>query len=121
LAKLKAATRSQTSPCQALSANASSNSARQNSQNTTTLPVESAISGACQAETAKGEPMVQTMACTAEPSASATASRPAVECLKSRTSAAASTRSRPTVAARNASSTAASDIQSVRSSSPHRF
>jgi len=121
LAKLNAATMSQTSPCHARSAKASSNSARQNSQNTTTLPVESAISGACQAEIAAGAPIVQTAACTAVPSASAMASRPAVECLKSRTSAAASTRSKPTVAARNASSTAASDIQSIRSGSPHRF
>ncbi len=46
LTKLNTATAAHTSPCQARSLNDSSNSARVNSQNTTTLPVEIATSGA---------------------------------------------------------------------------
>lgn len=50
-AKLKAVTSPQTSPCHQRKRKSSSNSARVNSQNTTILPVDSAISGACQAGT----------------------------------------------------------------------
>ena len=65
LTKLKAATASHTRPCHQRRANPSSNSARQNSQNTTTLPVESAISGACQADTAGSAPIPAVAACAA--------------------------------------------------------
>ena len=51
LTKLNAATAAHTSACHQRSPNASSNSARVNSQNTTILPVDNAISGACQIET----------------------------------------------------------------------
>src|SRR5215831_20185307 len=73
LTKLKAAIASQISPCHQRKAKPSSNSARQNSQNTTTLPVESAISGACQVEGADAAPIPATAACAAEPNANATA------------------------------------------------
>ena len=51
LTKLNAATAAQISACHQRSLNVSSNSARVNSQNTTTLPVDSAIRGACAGET----------------------------------------------------------------------
>src|SRR5215472_9795530 len=73
LTKLNAATASQISPCHQRSAKPSSNSARQNSQNTTTLPVDRAIRGACQTEIADGAPILQAAACAAEPSPSAIA------------------------------------------------
>ncbi len=47
--KLKAVTSAQTNPCHQRKRNASSNSARVNSQNTTMFPVDNAISGACHA------------------------------------------------------------------------
>jgi len=57
LTKLKAATAAQTSACHPRNLNVSSNSARVNSQNTTILPVDSAISGACPIETGAVEPI----------------------------------------------------------------
>src|ERR1041384_3928785 len=51
LTKLKAATAAQTTACHQRSPNVSSNSARVNSQNTTTLPVDSAIRGAWAGDT----------------------------------------------------------------------
>src|SRR5882724_4702915 len=48
LTKLKAATAAQTSACHQRSLNVSSNSARVNSQNTTTLPVDSAKQRRCE-------------------------------------------------------------------------
>jgi hypothetical protein len=57
MTKLNAATAAQTSPCHARNLKASSNSARVNSQNTTTLPVDSAISGACRIETGDVAPI----------------------------------------------------------------
>src|ERR1700704_4207808 len=57
LMKLKPATAAQTSACHQRILNASSNSARVNSQNTTTLPVDIAINGACQIETSDVEPI----------------------------------------------------------------
>ncbi len=77
LTKLNAATASQISACHHRKEKASSNSARQNSQNTTTLPVDNASSGACQNETADMGPMPEIAAWAAEPSAKAIASRPA--------------------------------------------
>jgi hypothetical protein len=47
----------QTSACHQRSLNVSSNSARVNSQNTTTLPVDSAISGACAVVTGDVDPV----------------------------------------------------------------
>ena len=57
LTKLKVATAAQTSACHQRSSNVSSNSARVNSQNTTTLPVDSAIRGACAADTGDVAPI----------------------------------------------------------------
>ena len=57
LTKLKAATAAQMSPCHHRSLKASSNSARVNSQNTTTLPVDSAIKGACVTDTGAVAPI----------------------------------------------------------------
>src|SRR5258708_23844779 len=57
LMKLKPATAAQTSACHQRILNASSNSARVNSQNTTMLPVDIAINGACQIETGDVEPL----------------------------------------------------------------
>ena len=57
LTKLKTATAAQTSACHQRSLKASSNSARVNSQNTTTLPVDSATTGACTIETGDVEPI----------------------------------------------------------------
>ena len=57
LTKLKAATAAQISACHQRSLNVSSNSARVNSQNTTTLPVDSAISGACATDTGDVAPI----------------------------------------------------------------
>src|SRR6266700_154721 len=57
LMKLKPATAAQTSACHQRILNASSNSARVNSQNTTMLPVDIAINGACQNETSDVEQM----------------------------------------------------------------
>ena len=57
LTKLNAATAAQISPCHQRNLKASSNSARVNSQNTTTLPVDSAISGACQTDTGEVAPI----------------------------------------------------------------
>src|SRR4051794_12181093 len=57
LTKLKAATAAHTNPCHQRSLNVSSNSARVNSQNTTTLPVDSAMTGACQIETGAVAPI----------------------------------------------------------------
>ena len=111
LTKLKAATAAQTSPCHQRSLNASSNSARVNSQNTTTLPVDSAISGACQIEIGDVEPIEQLTACAAEPNAKAAASRPASTVPKPRNSDAASTSSSATVAPRKAISRAESSIK----------
>src|SRR5579863_8785206 len=77
LTKLKATTAAQTGACHARILNASSNSARVNNQKTTALPVDSAISGACQAETADAEPIEAVTACAADPSAKAVPRRPA--------------------------------------------
>ncbi|MBB4383116.1 hypothetical protein GGD61_007815 [Bradyrhizobium sp. SBR1B] len=49
-AKLKAVTSAQTHPCHQRRRNSSSNRERVNSQNTTMVPVDNAISGACQSE-----------------------------------------------------------------------
>src|SRR5712672_2873371 len=57
LMKLKPATAAQTSAHHQRILKASSNSARVNSQNTTMLPVDIAINGACQIETSDVEPM----------------------------------------------------------------
>src|SRR6185312_4808989 len=67
LTKLKATIASQTNPCHQRKVKASSNSARQNNQNTTTFPVESAISGACQAKTGDVLPIAEVAAWAAEP------------------------------------------------------
>ena len=114
LTKLKAATAAQTSACHQRSVNASSNSARVNSQNTTTLPVDSAINGACATATGAVVPIDEVTACAAEPSAKAAASRPASTVPKPRYSEAASTKSSATVAPRNAMSMVENDIRSVR-------
>ena len=53
----ESATAAQISACHQRSLNVSSNSARVNSQNTTTLPVDSAISGACAADTGDVAPI----------------------------------------------------------------
>src|SRR5262249_3575105 len=109
LAKLKAATAGQTSAGQARGAKPSANSARVNNQNTTTLPVDSAINRGCQADSA-ATPIFTGAACVAEPSAKRTASRPAALCLTSRNSEAASTSSNAMDAARRAISTRENDI-----------
>ena len=57
LTKLNAATAAHSSACHQRNLNASSNSARVNSQNTTTLPVDSAINGACGIETGELQPI----------------------------------------------------------------
>src|SRR5215471_13073533 len=57
LTKLNAATAAQITPCHQRKRNSSSNNARVNSQNTTTLPLDSAISGACQAVTSDDAPI----------------------------------------------------------------
>jgi hypothetical protein len=115
LMKLNVATAAQSNACHQRSANASSNSARVNNQNTTTLPVDSAISGACQTEAGEIEPIALVTACAAEPRAKATANRPATTCRKSRNRDAASTSNKATVAARRAISRTASDIGAARS------
>src|SRR5215207_5456488 len=69
LTKLKAATAAQISACHQRSLNVSSNSARVNSQNTTALPVDSAITGACSAATCDVAPIDAVTACAADPSA----------------------------------------------------
>ena len=51
LTKLNATTAAQINACHQRNLKESSNSARVNSQSTTTLPVDSAISGACATET----------------------------------------------------------------------
>src|SRR5215475_1667766 len=79
LMKLKPATAAQISACHQRKVKVSSNSARVNSQNTTTLPVESAIKGACQADTGGGTPIADVAACAADPNANGIASRPAAE------------------------------------------
>jgi hypothetical protein len=107
--------RRQIKPGQARSVKASSNNARVNSQNTTTLPVDSAINGACQIEAGDVAPIADVAACAADPSANAIASRPPTVRLKSRWSETARTSSKATLAARNASSTVASGIRSSRS------
>src|SRR5579859_3960885 len=63
LTKLRAVTASQISPCHQRKRKASSNSARANSQNTTTVPVETAISGACQTDTDEATPIAEVAAC----------------------------------------------------------
>ena len=84
LTKLNIVTAAQITPCHQRSSKDSSNSARVNSQNTTTLPVESAMTGACASETGGPMPIAEETACAAEPSAKATASRPATTWRKSR-------------------------------------
>jgi hypothetical protein len=116
LTKLNTASAAQSSACHQRNLNESSNSARVNSQNTTTLPVESAISGAWKIETGADAPMPEVTAWAAEPSAKATARRPATTFRKSRNSVAASTSSRATVPARRARSITAGDIGSTRTS-----
>lgn len=66
-----------------------------------TVPVETAIKGACRMETAGATPTAEIAACIAKPRVRAMANRPAVLILKSRNSEAASS-SMATVAARNA-------------------
>src|SRR3954454_14567132 len=63
LTKLNAVTPAHTSACHQRNLNASSNSARVNSQNTTTLPVDSAISGAYPIEIGKLAPIENVTAC----------------------------------------------------------
>src|SRR5258708_25198216 len=76
LTKLNAASAAQSSACHQRNLNESSNSARVNSQNTTTLPVETAISSAWEIETGVAAPMPEVTAWAAEPSAQAIARRP---------------------------------------------
>ncbi len=57
LTKLNAVTAAHISACHQRNLNASSNSARVNSQNTTTLPVDSAINGAYGSETGDVQPI----------------------------------------------------------------
>ena len=122
LTKLKAATAAQISACHQRSLNVSSNSARVNSQNTTTLPVDSAITGACTAATGDVAPIDAVTACAADPSAKAAANRPASTVPKPRNSDAASTSSSATVAPRKAMSMVESIIRSgpFAQSSAHR-
>ena len=122
LTKLKATTAAQISACHHRSLNASSNSARVNSQNTTTLPVDSAITGACAAATGDVAPIDAVTACAADPSAKAAANLPASTVPKPRNSDAASTSSSATVAPRKAMSMVESIIRSgpFARSSAHR-
>ena len=57
LPKLNVATAAQINACHQRNLRESSNSARVNSQNTTTLPVDSAINGACAIETGDVDPI----------------------------------------------------------------
>jgi hypothetical protein len=79
--RLNAATANQGAACQRRSSNASSNSARANSQNTTTFPVETAIKPACHSVTGGAKPAVAVTAWAAEPSAKANPRRPAAPVL----------------------------------------
>src|SRR5580658_9842732 len=120
LTRLKAVTAAQTSACHHRSSNASSNSARVNSQNTTILPVDSASNGTCQFDTGDG-PIAEVTAWATDPSAKAAASRPATTFPKSRNNDAASSINSATVAARNAISGAESSISSSRRGSARWF
>ncbi len=121
LMKLKAATAAQIKACRQRRAKASSNSARVNSQNTTTLPVDSAINGACESDIGGVTPIAEVAACAADPSAKAMASRPATVCLKSRNSDAAKTSNRAMAAARSAISMAANVIRRLNAVNRSRF
>src|SRR3954447_22727381 len=118
LTKLKVATAAQIKACHQRNLREYSKNAGVNSQSTTTLPVDSAINGACATKTGVVAPIPEVTACAAEPSASAIASRPATTLRKSRSSDADSTRSRATVPARKARSRAKSDINFGCSTSP---
>src|SRR6202043_3494178 len=104
LTRLKATTAAHGSACQRRNRNPSSNSARANSQNTTTLPVETAINTACHGATGGENPAVAGNACAAEPNAKAIARRPAAASLESRNKSAASSSNNVVVPAPNASS-----------------
>jgi len=110
LTKLNATTAAHSSACHQRHLNVSSNSARVNNQNTTTLPVDSAINGACPNEIGNGDPIEALIACAAEPRAKAAASRPDSTVPKPRNSDAASTSNSATVAPRNAISRVGSSI-----------
>ena len=78
------------------------------------LPVDSAISGACEMEIGDVEPIEELTACAADPNANAAASRPARTVPKPRNSDAASTNSSATVAPRKAISRVESSINSAQ-------
>jgi hypothetical protein len=105
------ATAVQASACHPRSLNVSSNSARANSQNTTTFAVDSAISGARHGVTGVANPRAELTAWATVPKARAIARRPAAVPLKSRANNAASNSSNATVPARKAISHVASDIE----------
>ena len=93
LIRLKTTTVAHGAACQRRTLNPSSNSARANSQNTTTFPVETAINTACHGVTGGANPELAVTAWAAEPSANAVARRPAATALKSRNRSAASSTS----------------------------
>src|SRR5205809_7292842 len=99
LIRLKTTTVAHGAACQRRTLNPSSNSARANSQNTTTFPVETAINTACHGVTGGANPELAVTAWAAEPSANAVATRPAAKALKSRNTSAASNTSTVAVAA----------------------
>src|SRR6266481_3159422 len=71
LTRLSATIAAHGAACQGRRLNASSNSARANSQNTTTFPVETAIKAACHGVTGGANPDVAVKAWAAEPNAKA--------------------------------------------------
>ena len=110
LTKLNAATAAQTSACHQRSLKASSNSARVNSQNTTTLPVDSAISGACADRNRRRRTDRVGHGMRRRPQRKADGQPSGEHVPKPRNSDAASTSSRATVAPRNARSRVESSI-----------
>src|SRR5258707_5840278 len=90
LIRLKTTTAAHGAACKRRTSNPSSNSARANSQNTTTFPVETAINTACHGVTGGANPDVAVKAWAAEPNAKTTARRPAATVLKTRNKNAAS-------------------------------
>jgi hypothetical protein len=113
LTRLMPTTAAQGSTCQARSSNASSKSALANSQNTTTFPVDSAISGARHGVSEVGNPAAELTACAADPKAKAMARRPGDMLRKSRNSNAASSSSNDAVPARKARSSVGSNIKTA--------
>src|SRR5258707_15165875 len=84
LIRLKTTTAAHGAACQRRTSNPSSNSARANSQNTTTFPVETAINTACHGVTGGANPDVAVKAWAAGPNAKTTARRAAAAGLESR-------------------------------------